>query len=70
MYTITFEKDTKKIWQIVFHKPESLKDFCLSVLRCWSIEKPKITNWSRFMVMTPLFTFSVLGWLFWGTKPE
>lgn len=36
----------------------------------WYIMIPKRKNWFRFTVDTPIFSFGINGWLFWGKKPE
>lgn len=36
----------------------------------WGIEVPKVKNWFRLAIDTPVVTIIVPGWLFWGEKED
>ncbi len=36
----------------------------------WECYIPKWQNWDRFILNTPIFLFSVSGWIFFGKKPK
>jgi hypothetical protein len=41
----------------------------LTWTRMWQFTVPRYKNWYRLVVFTPLFSFHISGWLFWGRKP-
>jgi hypothetical protein len=50
-----------KYFQFIYFKNDwNLKD--------WSITIPKIKNWSRLEIWTPIFVFGIQGYNFFGKK--